>query len=146
MLQLTAPNLARSQYRLARRQLVDTLLGFAFSREWTKQQPSRPDIDSGLIIPGIDASPSASAFLLLAARQQNDRQLTGALLASLELAAFPTRTSSGIRFAAGNLLGDTVLLYALEAGPLWRWAKTKRTPLAGPEARPLARGEKGALK
>jgi hypothetical protein len=108
---------ARDQYARARKELGASFLGFGWAREWPHDTPERPDIDSGPIVPLVDASAGSSGLALLGASAFGDRKWLGSLLASLELAGF--RDESTGRYRASNDVGDAVLLYALSFGPLW---------------------------
>jgi hypothetical protein len=119
MLQVVDATFAGEQYRLARDQLRRTFLGFGYSREWPPLAPGRPDIDSGAVLPLLEASPAASGLALLAAAGFDDGAYLQELLAALEFAAFPVEEQGALRFAASNPVGDAVLLYALVEGPLW---------------------------
>ena len=107
---------ARDQYARARRELRGSALGYAWAREWPASVPGdakRPDVDSGPIVPIVDASAGSSGLALLGASAFDDEEYLGGLLASLELAAF----RDGDRYLASNAVGDAVLLYALTGGP-----------------------------
>jgi hypothetical protein len=119
MLQLVDEAFARDQYDRARLELRRSLCGFDVSREWPVGSAGRMDIDSGIVIPGIDASPGASGLALLGARAFGDEAYYTGLLRSLEMAAFPIRDRDSLRYAAGNQVGDAVLLYSTVLGPLW---------------------------
>jgi hypothetical protein len=56
---------------------------------------------------------------LLGARAFGDEEYYLGLLRSLEMAAFPIRDRESLRYAAGNQVGDAVLLYSTVLGPLW---------------------------
>jgi hypothetical protein len=107
---------AREQYAIARRELGRSWLGFGWAVEWPRGAAPRPDVDSGPIVPLLDASPGSSGLALLGASAFGDEAWLGDLLASLELAGF--RDASTDRYRAGNDVGDAVLLYALAFGPL----------------------------
>lgn len=114
---------AREQYELARRELGRTAQGFGWAHEWPTRGHSAPralvpDVDSGAIIPGVDASAGASGLALLGAGAFADESFFVPLLASLELAAVPA--GDGSRYLASNDVGDAVLLHALAFGPLVR--------------------------
>jgi hypothetical protein len=81
----------------------------------------RPDVDSGAIIPLIDASAGSSGLALVAASAFEDEEWLDGLLRSLELAGF----RDGGRYLASNAVGDAVLLYALTNGPLRRMVAAK---------------------
>jgi hypothetical protein len=109
---------ARDQYARARSELGTSFLGFGWAREWPRGVPARPDVDSGPIIPGLEASAGSSGLALLGASAFGDRVWLGELLSSLELAGFPDERTG--RYRMSNDVGDAVLLYALSAGPLWQ--------------------------
>lgn len=118
-LALLDPALGRAQYALSREHLLSGLLGFGWSREWPAGWRGPVDVDSGPIIPILDASPGASGLAFVSAGAYDPRTLRS-LLASLELAGFPTWDGDRLSYAASNPVGDAVLLYALVQGPLWR--------------------------
>lgn len=122
MLQLVDAPLARAQYGLARRALGRSALGFGWAREWPAGATARADVDSGPTVPVLGANPGASGLALLGAAAFGDDDWLRELLTSVRLAAFPQRTQHGVTLAAGNAVGDAVLLYALTMGPLWRAA------------------------
>ena len=117
---------ARDQYDRARRELGVTVLGFALAREWPLVRPGPTDVDSGPIVPFLDASPGASGFALLGASAFDDRPYLQGLLASIELAAFPDERNGTLHFAASNAVGDAVLLASLVFGPLWDRVRRSR--------------------
>ncbi|TVQ90444.1 MAG: hypothetical protein EA397_12720 [Deltaproteobacteria bacterium] len=119
-LRLVDPDFAASQYALARRHLGRIVAGFGWAREWPAGHEGPLDVDSGLVVPGLEASPSSSGLAILAARSFGDQTFTAALLASLSLAASPVFEDGRLRFAASNAVGDSVILAGLTAGPLWR--------------------------
>jgi hypothetical protein len=110
------PRFARDQYERARAEIGRAFLGFGYSREWPVSWSGPQDIDSGPVILG--ASPGASGLAILGASTFDDERFLGSLLASLNAAAFPLETPSGLRFMASNQVGDAVLLYALVQGPV----------------------------
>jgi len=112
---------ARDQYARARRELGGGLFGYAWAREWPRGAAGRPDIDSGPIVPLLDASAGSSGLALLGASAFGDEDYLGGLLASLELAGF----RDGGRYLASNAVGDAVLLYALSNGPLWAYLRVR---------------------
>ncbi|XXY48024.1 hypothetical protein WME91_49300 [Sorangium sp. So ce269] len=65
------------------------------------------------------ASAGSSGLALLGAAAFGDAPYLGALLTSLDFAAFPVREGDRLRYAASNQVGDAALLYALSFGPLW---------------------------
>jgi len=113
---------ARDQYARARRELGASFLGFGWAREWPDSaEVSRADVDSGPIVPLLEASPGSSGLAILGASAFGDEAWLGALLASLELAG--VREEATGRYLASNDVGDAVLLYALSFGPLWQRAR-----------------------
>jgi len=111
---------ARDQYRRARGELGRTLLGFGYAREWPASWGNHADVDSGPIVPLLEASAGSSGLALLGASTAGDRDYQASLIGSLELAAFPLDgEAQGLRYGAGNQVGDAVLLYSLVCGPLW---------------------------
>jgi hypothetical protein len=118
-LKLVDAEFAERQYELARRELGRDLFGFAYSREWAPGHRGHLDIDSGPVIPGLEASASASGLAVLAAASFGDDDYLRQLLASLHLAGMPVRADGELYFAASNPVGDAVLLYAMVSGPLW---------------------------
>lgn len=121
MLQLVDPGLAREQYRRARDRLGRSVLGFGWASEWPAGGArAQMDVDSGPTVPLIEANPGASGMAILGAAAFGDDRWLRELLTSVNLAAFPVRDATGMRLAAGNAVGDCVLLYALTQGPLWR--------------------------
>jgi hypothetical protein len=110
---------ARDQYARARRELGRTTLGFGWAREWPSGAEGHVDVDSGAIIPLLDASAGSSGLAVLGASAFGDDAFRDALLSSLELAAMPRDdASSGRRYLASNRVGDAVLFDALSFGPL----------------------------
>ena len=133
MLSLVDPELADDQYARARAALGQRFAGFGWAREWPQGRRGPMDIDSGPIVPIVDASAGASGMAILGAASFGDTEWLRALSASLELAAFPVREGESLRYAASNQVGDAVMLYAVSEGPLFarvrgagagdRWAR-----------------------
>jgi len=119
-LRLTAPELARDQFRRAREALFRTRLGFGYALEWPEGVEARVDVDSGGIVPGLGASPASSGLALVAARSFEDQAMSSSLWASVELAGF-AHEGGGERWSlrAGNAVGDAVAAYAMVQGPVW---------------------------
>lgn len=118
-LSLVDPDFARQQYELARRELGAGFLGFAWAREWPKSARGERDIDSGPVIPLLDVSAGSSGLAFVGAATFGDRVYLNQLTATLDFAAFPIDDGRGRKYAAGNQVGDAVVLYALELGPAW---------------------------
>jgi len=117
MLRLVDDTFATEQFALAKRALVHRAFGFAWAGEWPTHAPGTRDVDSGPVIPIIDASPSSSGFAILAARSFGDAELSLELGRTLALAGFPVRDAAGLHYAASNPVGDAVLLYASVVKP-----------------------------
>ena len=121
-LRLLDDGFAREQYALARRELAHGLGGFAWSREWPRSAAAHEanlDVDSGMIIPGLDISAGGSGMAFIGASSFGDIDYLGRLHATLDFAAFPLRENGGLRYCASNLVGDAVMLYAGVLGPIW---------------------------
>ncbi|MBL7222370.1 MAG: hypothetical protein ISS72_00825 [Candidatus Brocadiae bacterium] len=127
-LTLIDPDFAADQYARARRELGRHVLGFGYSREWPRSWRGPMDIDSGPVVPVLEASASASGLAMVAARSFGDTEYFGALLASLEFAGLPIERDGARRYAASNAVGDAVVLYAMVLGPLWEKAWEGRAP------------------
>jgi hypothetical protein len=124
---LTATNLllldegfAREQYALARSELVRSVLGLGYAREWGSGWEGVVDVDSGPLVPWIEASPSSSGFALLASRAFEDDATFASLARSLHAADGLTRLDPRLGELADNPMGDVIVLHALTFGPLWR--------------------------
>ncbi len=118
-LQVVDADFAADQYARARRELGRTTLGFGYAREWPDAWVGPKDIDSGPVIPFLEISPGSSGLAILGASAFRDTIFLRSLLATLDMAAFPTRDGNGLRYAASNPVGDAVLFYASVTGPLW---------------------------
>jgi hypothetical protein len=118
-LSLIDPSFAQAQYRRARAELGVSFLGFGWAREWPKSLRGERDIDSGAVVPLIDASAGSSGLAFVGAASFGDTAFLRGLYTTLEMAAFPVDDSRGRSYAASNQVGDAVLLYALELGPAW---------------------------
>jgi hypothetical protein len=127
-LQLADEDFARDQYGRARLQLRRSILGFDVAREWPPGERGSQDIDSGIVIPGVEASPASSGLAIVGAAAFGDREFLSGLLTSLEMAGFPIREGGRLRHAAGNAVGDAALLYASVAGPLWAEVRRRSPP------------------
>ena len=119
MLEIVDPTFAREQYALAKEQLGGEFLGFGYAKEWSSFCVGNPDIDSGPIVPVLQASASASGMAVLGAAVFDDQQYLKKLLRSLEFMGFPTEKEERLHYQASNPVGDAVLLYAMVEGKLW---------------------------
>lgn len=116
---LLDPEFARDQYARASKSLSQCTLGFCTASEWPDGAAARVDVDSGGIVPGLDASPGASGLALLGAAAFGDDEIRDGLLRSMEFAAVPTRQDGAIWYRAAGRIGNAVAAYALHFGPLW---------------------------
>ncbi|MCA9566697.1 MAG: hypothetical protein KC656_02600 [Myxococcales bacterium] len=113
------PTLANAQYDGAVRDLYHEALGLGWASEWGPTWRGPVDVDSGPIVPILDASPSSSGFALLATRAFRDDRRHAALARSLRAADLLLVLDPRLAELAGNPMGDVILLYALGHGPLW---------------------------
>ena len=125
MLQVIDPTFAKTQYTLAKQGMMRSFLGFGYAREWTSACTGVPDIDSGPIIPFLQASTAASGLAVLGAAAFNDRANLKQLLISLNMIGFPQQQNGQLQYLASNPVGDAVLLYGLVEGPLWQLIREK---------------------
>jgi hypothetical protein len=119
MLQIVDREFAEDQYRRARRELARSFAGFGYSREWPESGLGKPDVDSGPIVPVLEASAGASGLAIMGAAAFEDRGYLTELLTSLSYIGFPTEADGQLRYRASNPVGDAVILYATVLGPLW---------------------------
>jgi hypothetical protein len=111
-------DLARDQYTRARKEIGRTFLGFGWSREWPLSWRNRWDVDSGAVVPIVDASAGASGMALVGAASFADEEFLRALKTSLNFAAFPVRNHGALRYSASNAVGDAAMLYAETLGAI----------------------------
>jgi hypothetical protein len=110
---------SRDQYQRARKELGRIVLGFGYGTEWPDSWQGPRDIDSGMVIPGLEVSAGSSGMALMAASTFEDWDFLRALNATLDMAAFPSRKNGRLKYCASNQVGDAALLYASVLGPLW---------------------------
>jgi len=118
-LQPLDPELARDQYDRARAALGQRFLVWGYAREWPAGAHAGVDVDSGPLVPGLQASASASGFALAASRGFEDREWNGQLVAGLGAAEAVMAVDPALARAADNPLGQAVVLWGLGFGPLW---------------------------
>ena len=99
--------------------MVGSVFGFGYAREWSKYCVGYVDVDSGPIVPLIEASASASGMALLGAASFDDEETLLHLLRSLAFMGFPIESEKKLVYQASNPVGDAVLLYAMVQGALW---------------------------
>jgi hypothetical protein len=127
-LQIVDRAFAADQYARAKKELAREVFGFAFAREWPPSWHGPTDVDSGPIIPGLEASAGSSGLAFVGASAFGDREYLQKLLASVYLAGFPVRRRGELKFCASNQVGDAVLLYAMTLGPLWQEIERRSPP------------------
>ena len=127
-LQLLDEDFARDQYQRARKELGEITLGFGYAHEWPKSWKGEANIDSGPIIPGFEISAGSSGMAFIGASTFDDGLFLRSLAATLDFAAFPSRTHGRLKYCASNQVGDAALLYAATLGPLWQKVKTGGKP------------------
>jgi hypothetical protein len=118
-LRLVDEPFAVDQYRRARAELARDLGGFAWSREWPLSARNPMDIDSGMVIPLLDASPGGSGLAFVGASSFKDHAYRTKLQTALDFAGFPFKRNGALKYCASNQVGDAVLLYADVLGPIW---------------------------
>ena len=119
-LQVVDPAFARDQYERTRREFSRIVCGFGYSTEYPAAAQGRPDIDSGVVIPGLQVSAGGSGLAFIGAASFGDDTYLQALDRTLNFAAFPSRRQGSLKYRASNQVGDAVLLYAAVLGPLWQ--------------------------
>lgn len=110
---------ARDQYQRAKRELADSFLGFGYAREWPRSWHGPLDVDSGPVVPILNASPSSSGLAFLGAATFQDTEFLDSLLPTLNFVGFPIRRNGTLQYAASNQVGEAVFLYSMVQGPLW---------------------------
>jgi hypothetical protein len=110
---------ARDQYERARKELGRITLGFGYGLEWPASWQGPMDVDSGMVVPGLGVSAGSSGMAFIAASSFHDWHFLQALVATLDMAAFPSRQNGRLKYCASNQVGDAALLYASVLGPLW---------------------------
>jgi hypothetical protein len=126
-LMLVDPQFAEAQYTLARDELGGSVMGMAYAREWPDSWTGPRDVDSGPLVPVIDASPSSSGFALLASAAFEDEDWHAELERALGAADAVIAVDPVMAAMADNAVGDAVLLYAASFGPLWQKVQTPRS-------------------
>jgi len=120
--------LAHEQYDGATEHLFRRLLGMGWSSEWGPGWRGPVDIDSGPLVPLLDASPSASAFALGATRAFGDEDRHRALARSLRAADLLVALDPRYAELASHPMGDVIVLHGLTFGPLWATVRQAGRP------------------
>ena len=118
-LSVVDPALAQEQYALARGSLGRSILGLGYAREWAEDSPGQIDVDSGPIVPLLDASTSSSGFAIAAARVHGDDRWSAQLDDALGAAEALLRASPELAEWASNPVGDAVIVWGQGVGPLF---------------------------
>lgn len=118
-LRLSDPRLAAEQYDSARRALGGVFLGWGYSREWPRGRGGQQDVDSGPLVPGLQASASASGLAIAASAAAGDRVWGRQLERALGAAEVCMWGVPFLREMADNAVGNAVLLWGLGFGPTW---------------------------
>ncbi|MSR64807.1 MAG: hypothetical protein EXS18_03390 [Verrucomicrobiae bacterium] len=119
-LQVVDPVFAADQYARARKELGRRVCGFSYATEWPRSWEGPQDIDSGPVIPILNASAGSSGLAFLGACSFHDTGYLSGLISSLSLGGFPVERKGKLKYSASNQVGDAVLLYSLVCGPLWQ--------------------------
>ena len=127
-LQLLDADFARDQYQRMRKELGEITLGFGYAHEWPKSWKGEADVDSGPIFPVFEISAGSSGMALIGASAFHDDKFLTSLAATLDFAAFPSRTNGRLKYCASNQVGDAALLYAATLGPLWQKVESGTGP------------------
>jgi hypothetical protein len=118
-LRLIDPALADAQYAGAKQALGGTVFGWGYAREWPAGSRRYVDVDSGPIVPLIDASASSSGFAIVASRAAGDDDWNRALVHALAAANAVMAVDPSLAAAADNTIGQSVIAWGLGFGPLW---------------------------
>jgi hypothetical protein len=127
-LQIVDREFARDQYERARKELGVSMLGFDYAREWPRTWENRMDVDSGPVVPLLEASAGSSGLAFLGAATFGDRDFLKGLVASVNFAGFPIEKKDSLKYCASNQVGDAVLLYSMTTGPMWKKVLEKGQP------------------
>lgn len=120
VLRVLDPEWAQQQYQGARHHLGREVLGLGYAREWPQAAPAVVDIDSGPMVPFLDASASSSGFALVASRAFGDHAWHASLKAALLAANVMMVVMPSLAQAADNPVGQAVVHWGLVTGPLWQ--------------------------
>ena len=128
ILQVIDPAFGADQYGRARAALGRSLLGMGYAREWPEGMGGTIDVDSGPIIPLLDASPSSSGLAIAASAAAGDERWHARLVRALGAAEVLLALNAGLAASADNPVGNSVIAWGLGFGPLWeRLHQTSRT-------------------
>ena len=130
------PELGAEQYALAREELGGSVLGLGYAREWPASAAGFPDVDSGPIVPFIDASASSSGLALAASRIHGDTRWHGQLVAALGAAELVLLGLPRLAEMADNPVGQAVVAWGTGAGPLFELVSSGGTPAGSPPREP----------
>ena len=118
-LRVLDPDLADDQYARAKEHLGRDLFGLGYAREWPAGARAGVDVDSGPIVPVLQASASSSGLALVAASAFGDDAWRGQLVSALGAAEAVLALDPELARVADNPVGRSVLLWGLGFGPVW---------------------------
>jgi hypothetical protein len=118
-LKVIDPALAQDQYDGARHHLGRSIFGLGYAREWPEGSRSGVDVDSGPIVPILQASASSSGMAVVASRAFGDEHWNGQLVDALGAAEAVLAVDPHLAEMADNPVGRAVLLWGLGFGPVW---------------------------
>ena len=104
-----APEFARRQYALAKREFVRTGFGFTAVREFPATASGRSDIDSGPVLFGL--GPSASGFAIAACALNGDMETAWELAKAATLVGQPVWTGTELNYRSMPEVGQAVILF-----------------------------------
>ena len=129
------PPLAAEQYALAREELGRSVLGLGYAREWPVGLGNASDVDSGPIVPGLEASASSSGLAIGASRALGDERWHGQLVAALGAAEILMAGLPPLAEMADNPVGKSVIVWGMGVGPLFERIALEEAPQGTAAAR-----------
>lgn len=115
MLGFAERDISARLYATVKTSCADSLLGFGYINEYPDGQTGHGDVDSGPVIFGI--SPSATGFLIGAARASADRETYLRLYRTAHLMGTPTDWDGQRTYVTGGPVGNAILFAMLTARP-----------------------------
>lgn len=115
MLGFAERDISARLYATVQKQCTKSLLGFGYVNEYPHGQSGHGDVDSGPVIFGI--SPSATGFLLGAARASGDHDTFASLYRTAHLMGTPTDWAGRRTYVTGGPVGNAILFAMLTARP-----------------------------
>jgi hypothetical protein len=118
-LRVLDPAFGQQQYDRARGALGRTFMGLGYAREWPAGYENGVDVDSGPLVPGLEASASSSGLAIAASRAYGDDRWHGQLVGALGAAEAVMTVDPMLAAAADNPVGQAVVQWGLGIGPVW---------------------------